>query len=264
MRRLRRTPLLVAAVAALVGLQLLWGGAVFGWIGRGVAPALAWTYQGSIGLRSWLGAVGGAASLAEENQTLRQRLEQLEVEAAAAAEAIRQRNELASLVSFATSTGYRLITARLLGAPAGGRPGLRLLDRGSADGLAVGQPVVARSGAMVGVVHEVWSAGSSVLLLDAPLSQLAAAPLGRPSTGGVLNGEEGLGLTLTKVVPTEAPVPGERIGTSGLQPGIPRGLLIGTVRQVWRGEGELFVNASVEPAVDARSVSEVGVIAAGP
>ena len=53
---------------------------------------------------------------------------------------------------------------------------------------------------------------------------------------------------------------GDRVVTSGLVGGFPRGLAIGTITKIDKEEGALFQSAELAPEVDANRVEEVLVI----
>jgi rod shape-determining protein MreC len=53
---------------------------------------------------------------------------------------------------------------------------------------------------------------------------------------------------------------GDRVVTSGLVGGFPRGLAIGTITRIDKEEGALFQSAELTPEVDANRVEEVLVI----
>ena len=55
---------------------------------------------------------------------------------------------------------------------------------------------------------------------------------------------------------------GDRVVTSGLVGGFPRGLAIGTITRIDREEGALFQSAELTPEVDVNRVEEVLVIQA--
>ena len=55
---------------------------------------------------------------------------------------------------------------------------------------------------------------------------------------------------------------GDRVVTSGLVGGFPRGLAIGTITAIDREEGALFQTAELAPEVDVNRVEEVLVIQA--
>jgi rod shape-determining protein MreC len=55
---------------------------------------------------------------------------------------------------------------------------------------------------------------------------------------------------------------GDRVVTSGLVGGFPRGLAIGTITAIDREEGALFQTAELAPEVDLNRVEEVLVIQA--
>jgi rod shape-determining protein MreC len=74
----------------------------------------------------------------------------------------------------------------------------------------------------------------------------------------VVKGEHGLALRIT-LIPNDAPIePGDRVLTSGIEPGIPRGLVIGTVQDVAIPEGELFQAGRVIPAIAFDQLTVLG------
>jgi rod shape-determining protein MreC len=69
------------------------------------------------------------------------------------------------------------------------------------------------------------------------------------------------GLAHLKYIPLLSSVrTGDRVVTSGLVGGFPRGLAIGTITKIDKEEGALFQSAELTPEVDANRVEEVLVI----
>jgi rod shape-determining protein MreC len=66
-----------------------------------------------------------------------------------------------------------------------------------------------------------------------------------------------------KYLPLLSPIQaGDRVITSGLTGGFPKGLAIGTITRVNRVEGDLFQSAEILPEVDFSRLEEVLVITA--
>ncbi|HZQ78094.1 MAG TPA: rod shape-determining protein MreC [Acidimicrobiia bacterium] len=161
---------------------------------------------------------------------------------AAEAEAAR----LAALLHLAGPAGGDGVAARVvsIGGPA---PGATLvLDRGSADGIAAGMPVVA-AGGLVGRVVETGPHDSVVLPVVAPTSAVGVRIVGAgPDAGvagpaGVAQGRGGSGLRLDLLDPTAPVRPGDLAVTSGVRYSrFPAGLPVGRVTP---GRGR----AAVEP-----------------
>lgn len=262
----RRSPLAVAAALA-GGLLLLQGVGVlprFGWMTRLLSPVQGGAYAGATRIGAWWDVVRRGWAVADERDYWRQQAAAAAVDRAELLELRRQVADLGEVSKLAAAQPYGTAAARLLGAPAGGRVGTRLVDAGAEVGVAPGQPVVSPQGVLVGVVTEAWRGGAAVLLLDSPQSRLAAAPLGKASSGGIVSGVPNLGLLLSTVRPDEDLAVGDVVGAAGTQPGLPRGLPIGVVREVWRREGELFQSAVLEPLADSSRLVTVAVLLTQP
>jgi rod shape-determining protein MreC len=262
----RRSPLTAVVVVACVLLLLQAMGMLprFGWMTKMLAPAQGGAYAGSVGIGSWWDVVSRGTAVIDERDYWQQQATAAVVEKAELLELRQQVAGLGAVAKLAAATPYPTVAARILGAPAGGRVGSRIIDAGADVGVAVGQPVLSPDGGMVGVVSEVWSTGATVLLLDSPQSRLAAVPLGKQSSGGIVSGVPDLGLLLTSVRPDEDLAVGDIVGTAGTQPGLPRGLPIGVVREVWRRDGELFQTAVLEPLADTNRLLTVAVLITSP
>jgi rod shape-determining protein MreC len=69
------------------------------------------------------------------------------------------------------------------------------------------------------------------------------------------------GLARMKYIPLLSAVRvGDTVVTSGLTGGFPKGLVIGSVRSLEKGEGDLFQSADITPEVDVSKLEEVLVI----
>jgi rod shape-determining protein MreC len=235
-----------------------------GWLTKIVAPVTGTVYGWGTGLGQWWHMVTNGQEVIQQKEYWQEQAQKYAQELATQSEIKRQDEQLSQLLNFSKTSSYKIVAGRLIGSGGIAKVGTRIIDRGSADGIAVGQPVVSAGGSLVGVVTEAWSQGASVTMLDSPQSRIAAVPMGRQSSGGILSGVHELGLTLTNIRPDEPLAKGDIIGTSGLQNGLPRGLIIGSVREVSQKEGELFQSAVIEPVVDIGNIVEVGVITNAP
>ncbi|MEY4723484.1 MAG: hypothetical protein RLZZ324_997 [Candidatus Parcubacteria bacterium] len=126
-----------------------------------------------------------------------------------------------------------------------------LIDRGADDGVKVGQPVVTGSGIIIGKVESVRARTAGVMLLLDSRSRLAVALQDDAGTVGVLEGDRGLAMTISLIPLADAVAPGQIAITSGLEPGIKRGLVVGTVESVARGAQDPFQTANVVPMKSA-------------
>jgi len=122
-----------------------------------------------------------------------------------------------------------------------------IIDRGADDGVRVGQPVITGDGIMVGKILSVRAQTSAILLLSDSRSRLAVAVQNETNTIGVLEGDRGIAMTISLVPISEQLAPGKTIITSGLEPGIRRGLVVGTIDSVSRNAQDPYQTAAVTP-----------------
>ncbi len=135
---------------------------------------------------------------------------------------------------------------------------LIFIDRGEADGVREGMPVVA-AGGVVGQVVKVARNSSRVLLLTDSASAIAGA-VQRSRARGVVKGK-GAGLcTLEFALRDEDVNVGDIIVTSGMGGVFPKGLPIGEVTTVNKGEYRIFQAVDVRPAVNLPRLEEVLVL----
>ncbi len=224
-----------------------------------VAPAAGALRQLTQPAAELLLNAGQLRSLSEENADLRRAVARLEAETAALREANVAADQAAALVA-AVSAAESEASSRYLRAsvllrdPAPSRRGL-LLDRGAADGVTRGQPVLGAGATLVGVVSEVDSHRARVRLLS-DLDSAVTALVQESRVPGALAGAPG-GLRL-EFVPVGAPVrSGDLVLTSALGGRLPGGLLIGRVTAVQSTSQDLFETVEVEPLTDYARLEQV-------
>lgn len=118
------------------------------------------------------------------------------------------------------------------------------LNRGSADSVRSGLPVVVGDGQLVGRIATTNLTSSTVRLLSHPESTVAARIAGT-SVQGVIRGDHGLGLVFDMALSGERLEPGARLVTSGLGDDLPKDLYIGEIGQVRPSADRLFQQATV-------------------
>ncbi len=129
------------------------------------------------------------------------------------------------------------------------------LDRGAADGIAPGMPVLAPEG-VVGVISSASPHASRVLLISDPNSGVDVL-VQRTRVRGIVSGLLERGAVLKYVKRTEDVRVGDAVVASGLDGIFPKGMPIGRVARVSRRDRGLFLYAEVTPAADAARLEEV-------
>lgn len=121
-----------------------------------------------------------------------------------------------------------------------------MIDKGSLDGVQNGLPVIVDQGIIIGKIVDVKESLATILLLTDNKSKLAVTSLNRDRTIGMVEGELGISLQMNLIPQSEEINIHDIIVTSGLESGIPRGLVVGTVREVITTSNELFISAKIE------------------
>lgn len=133
-----------------------------------------------------------------------------------------------------------------------------IVDRGGSDGFQEGMPVVASDG-VVGQLVKV-AEGSSRILLITDHSSAVAAVVQRSRARGVVRGAGSGRLTLEFAIREDDVKVGDQIITSGIGGTFPKGIPIGEVTMVKKGEYGIFQTVEVRPAVMISRLEEVLVL----
>ncbi|MBI2644702.1 rod shape-determining protein MreC [Candidatus Uhrbacteria bacterium] len=191
---------------------------------------------------------------------LEERIQKLEVERAALTIAQSENETLREQLKFVQQSKFHVQLANRIGWTTDVRRSGFLIDKGKNDGITLSAPVLTNNGVLVGKINKVMEATSQVLLINDSKSKVTAIIAATPPTTGVVNGQFGLGLKIDLIPMSEKIEIGDIVETSGLQDGIPAGLLIGTISKFDTRPTDLFQTASVSPAVDYARVRIVSVL----
>ena len=208
---------------------------------------------------AWNGAFG-YSKLKSENEKLRQQVADLKGKEAQAEAVQGQMGKLAGLLNLPWVGDIPTITAEVVALPPSNFDETIQIDKGSADGVLVGYPVVDGAG-LVGRVSAVGRHRAVIRLITDPDSfvgvELPAVP-----ERGIADGH-GRGELLTiDLVGVDATVP---VGTVVATTGVPQSLFpahipVGTVTEVRRGSGDLQLTVRVTPIADLESLSVLRVL----
>jgi rod shape-determining protein MreC len=164
---------------------------------------------------------------------------------------------------------YAPVTARVIARSPSSWYQTFQINKGSSDGVRVDQPVVNSAG-LVGKVKSVSDGNASVMLLTDPEFGVSAQALQSGEPGSVGPAVGAPGDLRFELVPNAKDVKrGESIITAGtstssrvsdLRSLYPRGILIGTVKRIETGEGELDRVIHVQPVADLHNLDMVEVL----
>ena len=159
---------------------------------------------------------------------------------------------------FRSNQNYVSIVANVIGRDPSSWNASLIIDRGRAEGIEVGQPVVSPLG-VVGRIFEVGHNTSKVILLSDPTFAVAAV-VERSRENGLLTGTLQGALRLQYLTDNADVKVGDTLVTSRLSTAFPEGLLIGQITDVQASANSHTVECLVEPAVDLSELEEVIVI----
>jgi rod shape-determining protein MreC len=259
----RRLALAIAA-ALLLGFLLLPSQTqgVFQQLGGPVGWIVSWPLEAVSGLHEGIGNLWNRyvalQGVEEDNRQLRREIEYLQGQNNQLREAASATERLTALLEFKTQALPTMIAAQVVGRDAGNWYRTIILNKGQSDGIHPDMGVITPAG-VVGRIVKTTAATSVVLLVTDPSNAIAGL-IQRTRDEGIVEGTTE-GLAHLKYIPLLSNVRnGDRVVTSGLVGGFPRGLAIGTITSIDKEEGALFQSAELKPDVDVERVEEVLVI----
>lgn len=202
---------------------------------------------------------GDVVALQSENAQLRAEVANLQTQVIQLQQQVSEAQMLYALLDFARSRPQsEYAAAAMIGRDPNPFLHYVYIDQGSDQGLQHGMPVVTNQG-LVGRVDAVTAQGGRVQLLTDPKSvvnvKLQSLKVDAQLVGSVT------GELYLQMVPQDVPLkPGELILTSGLGGNYPPNILVGQVISVRKNENDVFQTATVQSAVDFRSLTAVLVI----
>ncbi len=194
----------------------------------------------------------------KENSHLKDEVKRLNSSLVTAAESMIENERLTRLLNLRKSIKESTVSAMVIGEDV--TPWFRTLtiDRGSADGIKDGMPVLSADG-VVGQTIKVTSNSSRVLLLTDHASGIAAM-IQRSRARGVVKGRGNNLCSLEFAMRGEDLQVGDIVITSGIGGIFAKGLPIGEITMVKKGEYGIFQTVTIRPAVNIAHLEEVLVV----
>jgi rod shape-determining protein MreC len=229
---------------------------------RPVQGAVAGIASGVAGVVT---AVGEIDQLHGDNTALREENERLALENERAKEIERQNDLLTGLLQLQNAFEYRTTAAEVIARESSEFRRLVTISKGSDDGIAEGDVVIAEGGALAGRVIEVGPNFAKVVLITDQSSTVIGQLQSSLATGEVVGTLEET-LQMKNVDSTEGIELGEEVVTAGIElaGGIrspyPKGLLLGQVIDVRRDANSIVQTAFLKPAANLEKLEYVLVV----
>lgn len=191
----------------------------------------------------------------QENERLRRRILELEQEAVRLAEVQQTDKRLQELLSLRSALEGDILVATIIGRDPLPWFSTLTIDKGEADGVHKSAAVLSPFG-VVGQTMATGAHSARVLLLTDHNSGIDAV-VQRSRARGIVEGALDGGCVMKYLKRDEDVEVGDRIVTSGLDGLFPKGIMIGEVTRVTRGNRGLLQVADLKPSVPLDRIEEV-------
>jgi rod shape-determining protein MreC len=216
----------------------------------------------SSSLSNYFTSISNLRSAQSENDKLKQRVQELEVEVKQKEDLAAENGRLKSILQLKEQTKYKILTAQIIGRDPSVWFDSSIVNRGSLDGVALNMPVVT-DGGLVGRVTAVSPLTSQVDLITRDKSGLGAVigQIGESNALGVVSGTSKKDLLEMKYVPGNIDVQvGQSVFTTGQDGIFPPGLKVGEIISVSQGTATTPHQILIRPAAKLSSMQEVAIL----
>ncbi|MFH1219474.1 MAG: rod shape-determining protein MreC [Candidatus Eisenbacteria bacterium] len=198
----------------------------------------------------------------QENHLLRGRLTEVSNENMMLREQVHEIDRLRTLLGFRDASPLPLKAAKVVADVDERLGGGIIIDKGYDQGLARNMTVVSPQG-LVGLVIRAQEGASAVKRIVDPGSRVSAC-LQYGRTSGILRARTDGRLFMEWVAPDAEVEPGDTVISSGLGSVVPKGILIGKVREIQEDPDKFSLSLEVGAFVDFDRLEEVFVLMVRP
>ena len=253
------------ALVLLLGLTVVFGSARFPFLSGALNTVLSPLQQGVSYVTELGSRVSGSLTrfdeVQAENEALKQQVSALNARLWAAEQSQQENRRLRTLLGVQIlHPDFTLEPGTVLSRGSSNWSSVVTVNRGASSGVRERQCVITETGALVGLVSQVWETTCTVTTVLDPAFTLSGQVLSTGETA-VLNGDFASmtqnRLMLSYLPKHSALQKGDLILTAGLSGQYPAGLLVGTVDAMERDTSGLLETAAVAPAADLDGISHV-------
>ncbi len=198
-----------------------------------------------------------------ENQDLKKRVDQLELQLVDYNKITLENQRLRKLLAFKELVPYKTVGAHVIGTTPNNWVHNLIIDRGTTDGISAKMPVITYNGALVGHIAEATANTSRVVLItDVNFAVSGRVQKAESRAVGVVRGEaEDQDIVLMDLIPWDAEIEeDDLIVTSGLSENFPMDIPIGKVILVIEKDFGLTQQAEIRPFMSLAPIEEVLII----
>jgi rod shape-determining protein MreC len=194
----------------------------------------------------------------EENEQLRQQLQQYKAANIEYREAVATNMRLQKLLELKESLPPPTLTAEIVGKDPALWFRTLTINRGSSDGVHKGMPVVTVEGVVGQVLNS--SPNYSKVLLATDANSAIDVITQQTRVQGIVKGLGRDAFALHYVLKSAVVEEGDIILTSGLGGVFPKGLMVGSVSEVKKSRRGMFQDIAIQPAVDFTQLENLIII----
>lgn len=216
----------------------------------------------SSGIANYFSSISNLRSAQSENDMLKQRVQELEVELKQQSDLTSENARLRAMLDLKEQSKHKVLTARIIGRDPSVWFDAATLDRGSLDGVTLYMPVITNGG-LVGRVTAVSPLTCQIDLITRSTSGVGAVvgQIGSSNALGVVSGTSKKDLLEMKYVSGSVDVQvGQTVYTTGQDEIFPPGLKIGEIVNVVSGSATTPHVIEIRPAARLDAMQEVGVL----
>lgn len=216
----------------------------------------------SSAIYNYFSSIASLRSAQSENDMLKQRVQELEVEIKGKEDLTSENQRLRGLLDLKEKGKYKLLTARIIGRDPSVWFDSSIINRGSLDGVKLNMPVVT-DGGLVGRVTAVSPLTAQVDLITRDKSGVGAVvgEISGSNALGVVSGTSKRDLVEMRYVSGSVDVqPGQIVYTTSQDGIYPAGLKIGEIVEVKSGSATVPHQIFIRPSANLGSMREVGVL----
>lgn len=214
------------------------------------------------GISNYFASISNLRSAQSENDVLKQRVQELEVELKRSADLTAENERLRGLLNLKEESKYKVVNARIIGRDPSIWFDASIVNRGSMDGVKLNMPVVTNGG-LVGRVTAVGPLTAQVDLITRDKSGVGGivGEVGGSGALGVVMGTGKTNVVEMRYVSGSTDVQvGQSVYTSGQDGIYPPGLKIGEIVEVVTGSATTPHKIFIKPSAGIDSMQEVAIL----
>lgn len=224
-----------------------------------ISPIIKTIYQVENKTKNLYANFFGSQNIYFENEQCQAKLKQLFLDQTELAILREENKTLRAETNFAKSQPQKVM-AEIIGQGADNVSDSVIINRGSAAGIAAGDPVIVENGFLLGKIARTENNISIVRLITDNRSKIAASVANQDKTQGFVEGEHGLSIKMKMIPQDENAQIGDIVITSGGEQTVPRGLIIGKIESIQKELYEPFQSANLRPLTDLNKANIVTVL----